>query len=1355
MTSKLLGPIIKHLSETLATAIKAGPKEESRVKSQIAKKLRNPKRLKRDIAALEKIESGELSPVLPEEVIFKSGKEIANDMEQDNLTNQLVNGGKGWDPETIKHVKENDFRESEEKVQDLIDYDPELKDYIKKTPTENQDLQSADMSRTVVEPIILGADGLVKDGYKRINAMAKAGLNDSKIKVLSGEPSNFPSVALASNADNVVLNRMGGFVTNLESLVKSNKKTMMQVQRKSQASQDYPPRQRMGAAAVLEKATTLKNGENVNDDLLMTGFAVDVLKVLKDNTGGKTGGRVFATGDQQYLAPKNINKLQEEIGDAAERRILAKIESIKGDPEDLVPKMTREDKRSLAAGLILLARGNFGSDYAPYDRMKMARGTAKFTEAEKSLPLSSSNINKIERPSLISEKMVWTKNDKGVKQQQILLTTSDYYNEWYRTPSLKKGIKGNHGKRWIDLFEGPLDMSLPSLIPHGKWRVIDGKVVESPLGLRAEDFLAGRDKSKYSESMFDPEVLNVLNKTPVGVDKPLFSAWKFFSGKGFFRDTGMTNKEFMADLEKSGLTSDEMGLVTKYFEDIVKLKQKFVEEEDALRAKAGDKPLTEQEKLNAFKPKKNKIREELTEQYKEQALEVQGGDKGTGIDNVLVDLLKIYEGQTIKKDVQQSQRATRGRLIREIERRFNLQDDAEVHTAFKFDYRGRVYSIDPSGANVQTGGFVRHMFRFPKEMGVDITYGDAAFLRIVDDLVLFEDYAIGGAKIGKSESTGLQRNAYWKKNEKEYLRRASEILEVFEKGAQDEEIFKKYQNSKKADWMKNRGDAGPYISALLEIGRIKRAYDSGVPDNLGSQQELFNKSAYEVRDFYNMPEGVGTVVQESSDIIQQNPQSYRSVFALEFDAPQSGSQHINAQYGQIEGLIKTSVFTESEGVKRLLKPDELADLHAGVPSESVAPDLYRDISIDYDKFWAKYLEELAITDPAKAKAYYDADKAMMKSGRGVTKPLVMKVPYGAGMARLKKEMFEQLTARNRLQLKEQGIDPKDFMDRHWDSMNQALSDGLKTQFEFREWMRGFANIYRDAPAQDGIKRSRLLVKSPFGGISDFTVFATTAETLAGKVSGKRVPDIKAPIRMGNKGRRKLKSGKLGKTEYRPELDDSRYYNTELVAMGPNDPKTRELLEADIEAGKVAKDLNLQTVDGKMLKEFGLGGENDMYGGLAPNATHNIDAGFLQKLVVEADKIGIPVMVVHDAFFIRPTDINAFRQLAGTVFKDMHNNYNLRKEMIDSLSDATGLSQDVIIKRIEAHLRDKMPTENDKIPGFRSGYFIDRSNIDRPAEMGGKIGPKDLFTPYGVDSSYQGITSPSGEGVSMENVIRGG
>ena len=1383
MTSKLLGPIIKHLSEALATAMKTGDiKEESRVKRQIAKKLANPKKLNRDLETLEKIQEGKLSAVPETKPI--SGINLANKMEANSLNeNSLTNGGKGWDPELIKHVKENDFRESTETVQDLIDYDPALGKYVKDNPTEPP--QSAMAGQQVFdEPIIIGSDGLVKDGYKRINAMAKAGLNDSKIKVMSAEATNFPSVALAPSVDNVVLNRMGGFVTNLEKLVNSTENTMMQVQKKTMASTAFPPRERMGSAAILKKATTLNNGESVNDDLLMTGFAVDVLKVLKDNTGGKTGGKVFMTGDQQYLAPKNMNKLQEEIGDAVERRILAKIESIKGDPEDLVPKMTREDKRSLAAGLIQVARGNFGTNNAPYDRMALAKerggakGTFKLNKTEQSLPLSRSNVNDIARPSLIEEKMVWTKDDKGVGKRQLLLTTSEYYNDWYRTPSLKKGIKGNHGKRWIDIFEGPLDMSLPSVIAHGKWKVIDGKVVKAPLGLRAEDFLAGRDKSKYSESMFDPEVLNVLNKTAIGVDKTLYKAWAFFSGKGFFRDSGMTSKQFANDLEKSGLTTDEMGLVTNYFKDIANLKQEFIREENILRGKEGVALLSKEEQLNVFKPKKNKVRKELTEQYKEKAGEARGGDKGTGVDNVLNDLLKIYEGQIIKKDVQQSQRAIRGRLIREIERRFNLQNDGEVHTAFKFDYRGRVYSIDPSGANVQTGGFVRHMFRFSKEMGVDITYGDAAFLRIVDDLVLFEDFPMGGAKIGKSESTGLQRHAYWKQNEKDYLKRASEILEVFEKGAKDEDFFKNYQS--RASWMKNRGDAGPYISALLEIGRIKRAYDGVQPTKLGEQGEMFSqgfkgkagpnddpRGTFISQGFReNSPiEGVDEIgpigpkeIYGMGDPMQTpapNLRSYRSTFALEFDAPQSGSQHINAQYGQIEGLIKTSVFTESEGVKRLLTTDELADLHAGVAPESVAPDLYRDISIDYDKFWKAYIKDLKLTDPAKAEAYDVADKAMMKSGRGVTKPLVMKVPYGAGMARLKAEMFEQLTARNRLQLKEQGIDPKDFMDVHWDAMNNALETGLKTQFEFREWMRGFGDIYKNAPAIDSIKRKRLKVKSPFGGISDFTVFATSAEVLSGTIRGNRVPDIKAPIRRKTKGRKLRKDGTRGPQQYTYKADDSRYYNTELTAMGPNDPKTRELLEADIEAGKVAKDLDLQAVDGKMLKEFALGGENDMYGGLAPNATHNIDAGFLQKLVIEADKIGIPVMVVHDAFFIRPTDIDAFRQLAGTTFQDMHNGYNLRKEMIDSLSDATGLSQDVIIKRIEAHLKDKMPTADDAIEGFRSGYYIDRSNIDVPAEQGGKIGPKDLFTPYGVDSSYKGITSPSGEGVSMDNVIRGG
>jgi hypothetical protein len=136
------------------------------------------------------------------------------------------------------------------------------------------------------------------------------------------------------------------------------------------------------------------------------------------------------------------------------------------------------------------------------------------------------------------------------------------------------------------------------------------------------------------------------------------------------------------------------------------------------------------------------------------------------------------------------------------------------------------------------------------------------------------------------------------------------------------------------------------------------------------------------------------------------------------------------------------------------------------------------------------------------------------------------------------------------------------------------------------------------------------------------------------------------------------------------------------------------------------------------------------------------------------------MVVHDAFFIRPTDIDVFRQLAGKTFKDMHNNYNLRKEMIDSLSEATGIPVETIIKRIEAYLAEKMPDPTtDAIEGFRSGYFIDRTkpeNITSLAREGGpieNIGFDDMFSPKGDD--IKGRVSTRGDEVNMENVLRGG
>jgi hypothetical protein len=135
------------------------------------------------------------------------------------------------------------------------------------------------------------------------------------------------------------------------------------------------------------------------------------------------------------------------------------------------------------------------------------------------------------------------------------------------------------------------------------------------------------------------------------------------------------------------------------------------------------------------------------------------------------------------------------------------------------------------------------------------------------------------------------------------------------------------------------------------------------------------------------------------------------------------------------------------------------------------------------------------------------------------------------------------------------------------------------------------------------------------------------------------------------------------------------------------------------------------------------------------------------------------MVVHDAFFIRPTDVDVFRQLAGKVFKDLHNGYNLRKEMIDALHEATGIPIPQIIKDIETHLREVMPDPMDAVDGFRSGYYIDRNNpksMELPAEVGGpieNIGFNDMFSPKGAEIKER--VSSRGDDVTMENVIRGG
>ena len=102
MTSKLLGPMITHLSQTLADAL---VRKDTKTAKQVEKVLRNPRRLERDLIALEKIQKGEMAPIAEGDLI--PGKEIAKTMEENQLVNQNVNGGKGWDEDTIKHVKDN------------------------------------------------------------------------------------------------------------------------------------------------------------------------------------------------------------------------------------------------------------------------------------------------------------------------------------------------------------------------------------------------------------------------------------------------------------------------------------------------------------------------------------------------------------------------------------------------------------------------------------------------------------------------------------------------------------------------------------------------------------------------------------------------------------------------------------------------------------------------------------------------------------------------------------------------------------------------------------------------------------------------------------------------------------------------------------------------------------------------------------------------------------------------------------------------------------------------------------------------------------------------------------------------
>ena len=1355
--STITSNIIRFLARRMASAV---ANSDNVTRNQIGRAIRDPKKLDDKINVLEGVRKQKIEPEAPERPVVK-GEDLADQMlikSQADPNN--TNGGKPWTSEQINHIRENDFVQTQERVDDILRYDEELRKHIKANPVkpveQMQGVKTA--ASTVNEPIIIGSDGFVKDGYNRLNQLSKSGLGDQKVNVLVGKELNYPSVALADNATEVILDRFGSFINSLKLAVKNYEKAMksktppepMRLKEPKTHTSLFNLKERHGYAGVLVNSTKIQNGKaSVLDDELLAGLAVDVLNVLKNNKGGRAGIGVKGIENQRYLEPKPMNQLQEEIGNAAERRIMEKIR-LSGEKNWKDRTITRAEKRALASGLIEFARGNFGQNRNPLTDIT---GQVMYKPAKEGLSNVYTDTRILNRPSLLLEKTAISKK-KGQDFENVLLTTSDFYDEWYRAPAIKQNRTGSNGKVWIQILDGPSDPALPGPVFHGKWKLDrSGNVVDQPVGQRPEDFLAGRDKSNYSLSKFDPTVLNILGETKVGVDKGVYPLFKELSRRGYFKDTGMTNDDLRAFLRKEGYTADEEDIMVRYYKDLDDLRETHIAREQLARKQDGKKPLTQIEKNNAFRGKKNKVRKEISDDYREALDKLRKDDKGTGIDYYIDYLSNIGGRKGTLRDIQDSQRSIRKRLINEIDKRFKADDYAEVYIPHKFDYRGRVYAIDPSGANVQTGGFIRHMLNFADDLAVPVLYGDPAFKRIVDDLILFEEMPIKGANIGKSTSTGLERYAYYKKNEAYYLKKGRELLDISEN--QDSTVLENY-NPK---WLKGRGDAGPFVRSLMEIARIKRAYDT--PPG-AKQGEMFNKTETATNVGITPKTQIGVVNKGTNKeglttaqgyvsgfSSEQAPrQAYMSKMAIEFDAPQSGSQHIGAQMGDTGILWQTSVYTEKNGVKRILNDDEIRLLEEGVAPEGVAPDLYRDVGVDYNKFWRKYLETLSEKDPALAKLYDTISKEYMSGDRGIVKPIVMKIPYGASFMRLRNNLFEQLTPRKKLEIKQKyGIEPKEFMDVHWDAMEKALVSGLKTQFEFKHWNEALGYVYKNAHTMTNRNRDPLLVNSPYGGVSDFTLYAAQTQTMMGHIRASYLPDFPKIVRMESKGKGKAPRKVYAKTDY---------HVTESVPVAPADMHTQTLYNKPLKEGKITQfDLDLMAVEGKMLKEgkFAAKAKTSMYTALAPNATHSLDAGFLQQLVKEADKAGIPVMVVHDAFFIRPTDVDAFRKLAGSVFQDMHNGYNLRKEMIDGVAKATGIPVKQVIELLEARLQEVAPNpELDRVARRRSGYDINRlESTNLSAEQGGPLGPKDLFTPEGVVGRESGI----GETVNLENVIRGG
>jgi len=1306
-TNALARSITRRLSRAIAN------KDMVEVK-QLVKILSDSKKLQDDVIKInEKYQGSQLD--IDKEIDIKypdvdgtySGRQVVEALKKMGTDTEGSTPGKnaetgGFEPHTLKEIGDhNIFTPEIISISKLARNDPFSDSW------HNQPLRPLpDGAPEATVPPIVDSNGVLRDGHNRVNQAAldfAQGRGDGTVSILRG------SSVFKENANEVVLDRVGSFVTNLKRKVALDFGGTMDeatgiVTKIAKLKTEYKGTEHTeelsSFAAALHKGTNKSNPDILNDELYV-GFAMDVLRAARDNKGGAPGKKLKELdpeGRERVVSAKINNELAKDVGLAADARMT----SAGGTP------LKPNEIRHLGAMLLEFGRGNFGENIA------IGKEAIKPT-------------GPVSRPSLLKEYKGHVETKPGQYKDKKITTTSDFFDHWVKRT-------GHNGREWLNLYPNRRSLKAPSPKYHGPWVTdAEGNIIKAPTGVEITGYLAG-GKGNTSLTKFGVEAINILGKQKIGVDLNKFEYWRHLGAGGKLKDTGLDKTSLEIALQKAQLSAEDQVYLTRYWDDLRLLKKEFMDEEDALRLTDGKgKPkLTPLERQNfkGLRPSLNKKwwhKDPKTGEISGSKVDLQNSvGPYVSDDKVFLDLIQnVHFAAGEIRPLQTVQRARFNRIREEVNERLKLDPNGEVYVPYMLDYRTRVYPIDKSGANHLTGGTARFMWAFPKSQAKPIVYNDEAFHVLVDDLLRFETKPItqtlvrSGEELGmaqtakakealsaskelretirygldKLHSNDLQRWKYWKITEKEYLRRGNELLDFTEKSLDKALTIAKRQelwDSYNPKWLKGIKDQGEYLSALTEIARVERAFRRA-KENPISTSDSQNKL---LMDMVHIP----SKAREINRL--QAAGAHMSTSPIELDASASGSQHLYAQYRNIEGLKQVNVFSK-RSPRELLTTKEIKMLEEGVDNNSIAKDLYTNTAGGYTTKLRARLDDLSVTDPKLAKIYNDLTNQYVQVGRSTSKPIVMKVPYGAGEKRLEITLQSLLGDKERLQIlrdyngKVDNVTtlPDEFMDFHWRSMWSALKESLDTQFEFRRFSSVLMGVYNEAPLS-GTPRKALLVKSPSGHQTDFTIYATQFEVSRERVKVNLLPDF--PQIKQSKGL--TKSGKKKEAYAKKDIT-----LTSEIPIAPTDPLAIRMAStpAAIRKGISSADLGVWAVENKMVHEepFVTDSMKSMASALSPNAVHMVDAGYLTKLVIALNEAGVPVYVVHDAFFIMAPDVRKTKEIAGKVFIEMHNGYNLRKELIEGVAKATGIPFNEVVERVNERMLN--PNKREIARGIKS------------------------------------------------------